>query len=171
MVEDLRRYTNKLNKLGYALAAEKLMVVAESLKEQGLLPDRIEPNLTNMVEVPGGRVLNNQLVQKVREIVGPLDDDFSIAILLSPKAEVLGISASSIVPLPGWRELLQSLNREERVRLGKAITTSWRNGLRDIGSIRKTTVEELVSRRQLGIVTARFIKAAFEPQPLRMFDS
>lgn len=48
---------------------------------------------------------------------------------------------------------------------------SWKSGFRSIGSIRRVTLNGLMSQRQIGEATAQFLKAAFEPQPLRLFDT
>lgn len=177
MVEDLRKYTNALSHAGYDEAAMELMKVAEDLRDRRKLPgkvDGVKIAISKTLLPPAEKtseILTPELTEKVRAITGRLDDSYEIFNLVGPTAHTtLRVverrtqrHKSEIVPPDGWKELLQGLKKTERVILASAINAPLRERLYDVGSIRRAEVQDLTSKKGIGLVTARFIKAVFEP--------
>lgn len=183
MVEDLRRYTEALRNDGFKEAADRLMAEAEQLREEGKLPNKVEGVRFSIspVLVPSEEklpeVLTPELAERVRVVTGAVNDAFQVVNLLPPGSSTvrrmerryLGHSLE-VVPPEGWREVLDNLNKAQRVRIGQAFGYYCLAGLTKrenftAGNIRSTNLNELMSLRGVGKGVAVFLKTAFEPIP------
>ena len=181
MVEDLRRYTEALRNDGFKEAADRLMAETEKLREEGKLPNKVEGVKMSIskVLVPSEEklpeVLTPKLADRVRVVTGTVDDDFRVVNLLLTTSHTVRVMerrylghSSEITPPQGWREVLDSLSRTQRVRIGQAFGLYCLAGIPEkqmytAGNIRETKVDDLVNLPGVGKGVAVFLKTAFEP--------
>lgn len=177
MVEDIRRLIQAAEVLGFEEGGKKLTEVVEDLRGGGKLPDKIDGvtiRISKALIPPVEKtpeILTPELAEKVRAVTGRLDDDYEIFNLIGPSAPYtlrrVRIHTQrqdlEITPPNGWKELLQSLTKHERVKLANAINAPIREGFYVAGAIRGVSIEDLTSKKGIGLLTARFVKAIFEP--------
>lgn len=182
MVEDLRRYTTALNNDGWQEGAKRIMDLANSLKKEGKLPDkvtgvtiRVGKSLVPPVTEGKPQVLTPQLAKRIRPVTGNVADEFQIVNFLHPKTHTIRMmeryrlgNHSEIALPPGWKEILESLSKRERVALSTALGNFCLAGIDDkelytAGIIRGAIIDVLASKSCVGKKTAQFLKAAFEP--------
>ena len=176
MVEDLSRFAKALDTVGYKEASVELMQLVNDLRGGGKLPDKVHGVTINVskklvppVEKPT-KSFTPQLAEKVGVITGRLEDSYEIINLVRLRPRLIRMMEKRSpgyhlepVPPQGWQELLQSLQKNERLQLAIAINVSVRRGFYNVGSIRGADIQDLTGKEGLGLVTARFIKTIFEP--------